>query len=170
MCTLVVTWIWRPELYSHIEARLRRQLTNQCLFLRGVRFGWIQINTSRLLLELQGQRNSSFNFVYAKNQHGNMWLAESEVRVPKYRRVTALRPRSTDSCEAKMNTWTKLLHWWSRDEGNGKGSQKNAPMFVEQGLRRREEQSSGLSADSRRMINDEAANARVRWTPRKLSH
>ena len=65
---------------------------------------------------------------------------------------------------------TELLHWWSRDEGNGKGSQKDAPMVVKQGLRRREEQSSGLSADSRRMINDEAANARVRWTPRKLSH
>ena len=29
------------------------------------------------------------------------------------------------------------------------------------------EQSSGLSADSRRMINDEAANARIRWTPRR---
>nr|POF25066.1 hypothetical protein CFP56_79534 [Quercus suber] len=28
------------------------------------------------------------------------------------------------------------------------------------------EQSSGLSADSRRLINDEAANARVRWAPR----
>ena len=29
-------------------------------------------------------------------------------------------------------------------------------------LRRRAEQSSGLSADSRRLINDEAANARIR--------
>ena len=63
---------------------------------------------------------------------------------------------------------TKLLHWWSRDKGNGEGSQKDAPMVVEQKLRRREEQSFRLSADSRRMIkiNDEAANARVRWTPR----
>ena len=33
-------------------------------------------------------------------------------------------------------------------------------------LRRRAEQSFGLSADSRRLINDEAANARVRWAPR----
>ena len=83
MCTLVVTWIWRPELYSHVEARLRRQLTNQCLFLRGVHFGWIQINTSRLLLELQGQRNSSFNFVYAKNQHENTWLIRTWLECPK---------------------------------------------------------------------------------------
>ena len=65
-----------------------------------------------------------------------------------------------------MDATMKLLHWWLRDEGSGKGSQKDAPMVVEQGLRRGEEQSSGLSADSRRLINDETANAWVRCTPR----
>ena len=65
---------------------------------------------------------------------------------------------------------TKLLQWWSRDEGSGNGSQKDAPMVVEQGLRRREEQSSGLNVDSRRLINNATAKAPVptaaRWRRR----
>ena len=43
----------------------------------------------------------------------------------------------------------KATHLWSRNDGGKCG------------------QSSGLSAASRRMINDEAANARIRWTPRQ---
>ena len=43
----------------------------------------------------------------------------------------------------------KATHLWSRNDGGKCG------------------QSSGLSAASRRMINDEAANARICWTPRR---
>jgi len=81
--------------------------------------------------EFQEHHNNFLSPANTKNQHGNTWLVKSEVRVPMYHRVTAWRPRSTDSCEAKMNTQTKLTRRWSQYEGSEMATQTKLthPLF-----------------------------------------
>nr|POF08608.1 hypothetical protein CFP56_39727 [Quercus suber]POF08611.1 hypothetical protein CFP56_39730 [Quercus suber] len=65
----------------------------------------VEINTSRLLLELQGQHNS-FNFANTKSEHGNTWLQY----------VTAWRGTPTTA------RWRRRMH-----------EQNYTPMVVERG-------------------------------------
>ena len=89
------------------------------------------------------------------------WKKRSVVQRWSKNLTAVLPPRDNNWCLnlicGSLNAPTLTAARWRRQ----KHEQSCAPMVVEQGLRRREEQSSGLSADSRRLINDEAADAPV---------
>ena len=73
----------------------------------------------------------------------HQWYSRTDER-------TRRRSSCTDDRGTKAGaTEVRKMHLWSWNDGGKCG------------------QSSGLSAGSRRMINDEAANARIHWTPRR---
>ena len=87
-------------------------------------------------------------------------LKEEERSSKMKQNLTAvLPPRDNNWCLnpicGSLNALTPTTARWRRQIHE----QSYTPMVVEQALRRGEEQSSGLSADSRKLINDEAADA-----------
>ena len=84
-----------------------------------------------------------------------LWTQRQLEKVDQWRNR---RGSGANSCEVETTDMqTKLCTY---------GCEMRAVSVICWILRRRVEQSSGLSADSRRLINDESANAWVRCTPR----